>query len=202
MDLQRAYKGMDTSPGDLEKMLDRVMHGRLPSDHPMTRLHRILRINLILTVVITTAFMALAFITPEPLVLLLFSALLVFSVWSVMDSVRLLKGLGAGISCTNSLMTEMQRQSDLIQRWIRLQGRVALAVYPFSIAGGFIWGGIEGSGLDALTFLKAPWVAEMLTIIILVLVPVCYFAARGLSRWVFGRHLSALEQRIEELRTS
>jgi hypothetical protein len=201
MDLQRAYAAMDEPPGDLDTMLRKAMRGGSLSDHPMNKLYRVLRLNLIGTVLITLVFVALAFIVQEPLVLVLFSALLVFSAWSVVDGVRLLRGWGAGVSCTNSLLVEMQRQYDTIHRWMRLQMRVALAVYPFSIAGGFLWGGMEGSGLDALTFLQKPMVGVVLAVSIIVLVPVCYWAAKWLSKVAFGRHLAALRVRIEELRS-
>jgi hypothetical protein len=201
MDLQRAYQGMDTAPGELETMLDGVMHGRYPSDHPMTKLHRALRINLIWTVVITVGLLALLFIIPEPLILALFGVLLLFCLWAIVDGVRLLRSFDVAVSSSNSVLVEMQRQHDMIRRWMRVQERVALGVYPFSIAGGFTWGGMAGSGLDALSFLRTPAVGVVLAISILVLVPLCYYVTRWLSKLVFGRHLSALHQRIEELRS-
>lgn len=201
MNLERAYAAMDAAPGDLDAMLRSAMHGGSPSDHPMNKLYRALRLNLIWTVVITIGLVALLFIVPEPLVLTLFGVLLLFCVWAIMDGIRLLRGWGAGVSSTNSLLVEMQRQYDTINRWMRLQMRVALAVYPFSIAGGFLWGGMVGSGLDAITFLQKPFVGVLLAVCIIVLVPVCYWVAKLLSKVAFGRHLQALHGRIEELRS-
>ncbi len=200
MDMQRAYQGMDTAPGELETMLDGVVHGRYPSDHPMTKLHRALRINLVWTVVITVGLLALLFIIPEPLVLGLFGVLLLFCLWAIVDGMRLLRSFGVAVSGSNSVLVEMQRQHDMIRRWMRVQERVALGVYPFSIAGGFTWGCMAGSGLDALSFLRTPAVGVVLASCILVLVPLCYFVTKWLSKLVFGMHLSALQQRIEELR--
>jgi hypothetical protein len=165
----------------------------------MNKLYRALRLNLIWTVVITLGLVALLFIVPEPLVLALFVVLLLFCIWAIVDGIRLLRGWGSGVSSTNSLLVEMQRQYDTIHRWMRLQMRVALAVYPFSIAGGFLWGGMEGSGLDALTFLQKPMVGVVLAVSIMVLVPVCYWAAKWLSKVAFGRHLEALHARIRDL---
>lgn len=200
MDLQRAYQGMDTAPGELETMLDGVVQGRYPSDHPMTKLHRALRINLVWTVVITVGLLALLFIIPEPLALGLFGVLLLFCLWAIVDGMRLLRSFDVAVSSSNSVLVEMQRQHDMIRRWMRVQERVALGVYPFSIAGGFTWGGMVGSGLDALSFLRTPAVGVVLAICILVLVPLCYYVTKWLSKLVFGRHLSSLQQRIEELR--
>jgi hypothetical protein len=201
MDLQRAYQGMDTAPGELETMLDGVVRGRYASDHPMTKLYRALRINLVWTVVITVGLLALLFIIPEPLILALFCVLLLFCLWAIVDGLRLLRSFDVAVSSSNSVLVEMQRQHDMIRRWMRVQERVALGVYPFSIAGGFTWGGMVGSGLDALSFLRTPAVGVVLAICILVLVPLCYYVTRWLSKLVFGRHLSALQQRIGELRS-
>ena len=138
-------------------MLRSAIRGGSPSDHPMNKLYRALRLNLIWTVVITLGLVALLFIVPEPLVLALFGVLLIFCIWAIVDGVRLLRGWSAGVSSSNSLLVEMQRQYDAIRRWIRLQMRVALAVYPFSIAGGFLWGGMEGSGSTRSPSYRNPW---------------------------------------------
>ena len=86
----------------------------------------------------------------------------------------------------NRLLLEMQRQRDAIMRWMRQQMRVALFVYPFAIAGGFCWGGVEGSGTDLRTFMSKPAVLSLLLVVIAVLVPLCYFCSKWLFKLWFG----------------
>ena len=44
-------------------------------------------------------------------------------------------------------------------------------------------------------------VGVVLAVSIILLVPVCYWVAKWLSKLAFGRHLEALHARIEELRS-
>lgn len=155
--------------------------------------------NLILTVAITLMLATVMFVIEERVVSLCFAAILTYCLWATVDAIRLVRDRRSAVSPMNSLLLEMQRQRDAIMRWMRQQMRVALFVYPFAIAGGFCWGGIEGSGTDLRTFMSKPAVLSLLLVVIAVLVPLCYFCSKWLFKLWFGRHLEVLGARIREL---
>ena len=72
-------------------------------------------------------------------------------------------------------------------------------VYPIAIAGGFILGGVEGSGKSVEAFLYNPKILIFLGVTLLLLVPACYYGARWMYNYAYGKHLKNLKLSIDEL---
>ena len=63
----------------------------------------------------------------------------------------------------------------------------------------FILGGVEGSGKPVEVFLYNPKMLLVLGVTLLILVPLCYYGARWMFNYAYGKHLKKLKQLMDEL---
>jgi ABC-type nitrate/sulfonate/bicarbonate transport system permease component len=101
----------------------------------------------------------------------------------------------------DNVLTELKKQYDAFTEWKKQSLRVALFVYPFAAAGGFMLGGTIGSGKTIEVFMSNYWVLIALVISILVLVPLSYLLAKWMTKVAFGKFIDQLKERIDELET-
>lgn len=116
-----------------------------------------------------------------------------------MDTWKLYKKTNENITPSNSLKQELQKNYNGFKNWWKLQQKVGLFVYPIAAAGGFITGGFWGSGKSVDAFLYNPKMLTILLITVLVLVPICYFAANWMFNYAYGKHLKKLKMLIDDL---
>jgi hypothetical protein len=122
-----------------------------------------------------------------------------FNSWIIIDSWRLYKGINANITPGNNLRQELQRNYDSFQRWWQLQERVALFINPIAVVGAFMLGGVAGSGRSLSEFLYKTPVLIVLAVCIVVLVSACYYFARWMFIYAFGKQLKKLKALIDEM---
>ncbi|MEO5600975.1 MAG: hypothetical protein ABIR06_08615 [Cyclobacteriaceae bacterium] len=93
------------------------------------------------------------------------------------------------ISSPNSLREELQKNYTSFQKWWSIQLRASLFVFPIAVSGGFILGGVVGSGKTVEAFLYNPRMLLILGITMLVLCPLCYYGAKWMFNYSYGKHL-------------
>lgn len=183
-----------------EEMLDSLMRegnfSRLHSKHPLSKLRRTLWISIILAAVITLLYVPMIFLIPVWQVILSLIILVFYNLFIIKDSLKLYKKLPDAVIPDHSLKEELNMHYEGFMQWWRLQQRTSLFIYPVAATGGFIWGGMMGSGKPVEEFLYNPAMLSILGITLLVLVPLSYWFARILFQQMFGRHLKKLKQLI------
>ena len=117
----------------------------------------------------------------------------------MIDTWKLYKNTDENITPSNSLKQELQKNYNSFQSWWKLQQKAGLFVYPIAAAGGFILGGVEGSGKSVEVFLYNPMMIKILVVTVLMLVPICYYMAKWMFNYVYGKHLMKLKNLIDEL---
>lgn len=103
------------------------------------------------------------------------------------------------VSSDSSVLVELKRHYQSITDWLKTQQKVALLIYPISAAGGFMLGGALGSGKPVEIFMRMPSSLIALVIALIILVPACYYLAKWMFTYSFGKHLKALEENIKAL---
>jgi hypothetical protein len=98
-----------------------------------------------------------------------------------------------------NLKQQLERNYAALSRWRTLQLRASLVIYPVAVSGGFILGGVVGSGKPAEQFLYNPKIIVALAITVIVLTPVCYFLAKWMFKVAYGKHMISLKAIIDEL---
>lgn len=182
-----------------EQRLREATAAQHPSNHPLWKLRRAIRINLGFAVVITLGLLLLMTQLTDAIVLLCLLVVLAFNAWAILTTFRLYRSLPDHIPAAPGLLQVMRDHAHAIHHWMFAHRRVALFIYPVAATGGFLMGGAAGSGLSPAMLLERPTMWLFLLISLLVLVPLSHGLAGWLTRMAFGGHLDALRARIAEL---
>lgn len=199
MNIENTWQQSGGSDDALNKMLQTNDFSNLPSKLPLTKLKKNLLIGMIGAVLITAAYVVLFFFVSIWQVYVAFGILIFFNTWIAVDSWNLYKNIKVNVSATNSLKEELQKNYTGFQKWWRIQERLGLFVYPIAASGGFIIGGVLGSGKSVEEFLYNPRMLLILGVTILILVPICYYGARWMFNIAYGKHLKKLKELMDEL---
>ena len=199
MDLENLWRQNSGSDDALNKMFEQKDFSNMQSKLPLNKLKRNLVMGIVLAVLITVLYVAVIFYVGIWQVYVSLCTLSLFNIFIAYDSWKLYKSINVNISATNSLKEELQKNYNGFQRWWRIQERFGLFVYPIAAAGGFIMGGVLGSGKPVEAFLYNSKMLLILGATIAVLVPLCYYGARSMFNYAYGKHLAKLKARIDEL---
>ena len=199
MNIENTWQQSAGSDDALNKMLQTNEFSNLHSKLPLAKLKKNLLIGLILAILITAIYVVLIFFISIWQGHLAIVIAILFNIWVGLDTWKLYTNINANISATNSLKNELQKNYSGFQKWWRIQERLGLFVYPIAATGGFILGGVEGSGKPVEVFLYNPKMLLVLGVTLLILVPLCYYGARWMFNYAYGKHLKKLKQLMDEL---
>jgi glucan phosphoethanolaminetransferase (alkaline phosphatase superfamily) len=184
---------------DLVTLLQKPKLLNLASHHPLEKLKKNLLINIIWGSLICILYIFIIIHFQIWQVQLSISIVLLFSLWALYTAFLEYKKLNTNVSANTALLQEMKRHNESITTWLITQQKVALIIYPISAAGGFMLGGVIGSGKPVEAFMSKPFVIISLIITVIILVPICYYLAKWMCNYSFGKHLKALQQNIKDL---
>ena len=125
---------------------------------------------------------------------------LIFTLWVIYTTYQQYKLIDERVSGNNSLLEELQRHYHNINNWIQLQLKVALFIYPFSTTSGFMLGGYLGSHKTIEVFMAKPIVYISWFISTIVLTIATYYLAKWMVKITYGKHLTKLQENIEDLK--
>ncbi len=199
MDIENTWQQGGGSDDMLNKMLQQADFGNIQSNLPLRKLKRNLLIGMFWAALITFLYILLFFFIGLWQVYIALCVLIFFNTWIMIDSWKLYKKTNENVTPSNSLKEELQKNYTGFQNWWKLQQKAGLFVYPIAAAGGFILGGFWGSGKSVDAFLYNPRMITILIITVLVLVPICYYAAKWMFNYAYGNHLKKLKTLIDEL---
>jgi hypothetical protein len=197
-DLKQIWKDGGNSADMLEKILQSRSFKKASEKSPLSILKRNLAIHLVYAVIITLAYAFIIYYFPYWQVQACMLLLIVFNFWAMHTSYNLYKGINLNVSEYNVLQ-DLKYHYHAFTQWQKLSLRVALFVYPFALAGGFMLGGTIGSGKGVEEFMSKGPVLIALVISIIVLVPLSYLLAKWMTRVAFGKYVDQLKERIDEL---
>ncbi|MCX6208244.1 MAG: hypothetical protein NTZ59_01780 [Bacteroidetes bacterium] len=184
---------------DLVTLLQKPKLLNLVSHHPLEKLKKNLLINIIWGSLICILYIFIIIHFQIWQVQLSISIVLLFSLWALYTAFLEYKKLNTNVSANTALLQEMKRHNESITTWLITQQKVALIIYPISAAGGFMLVGVIGSGKPVEVFMSKPFVIISLIITVIILVPICYYLAKWMCNYSFGKHLKALQQNIKDL---
>lgn len=199
MDSENVWQQSGGSDDALNKLLQQSDFNNLHSKLPLNKLKKNLLIGITWAALITVAYIVLLFFVQLWQVYIALSVLIFFNIWIAIDSWKLYKNISVDITVANSLKEELQRNYNGFQRWWSLQQRASLFVYPIALTGGFILGGFLGSNKPVESFLYNSKMLSILGITILIVMPVCYYGAKWMFNYAYGKHLKKIKMFIDEL---
>lgn len=184
---------------DLSSLLRTSSFSKRPSHNPLEKIKKALVTNMIWAVIICIMYIAVIIYFHYWQVQLSIGIVLVSSLWALYTAYQQYKQIDSNVSAANPVLTELKRHHESITRWMNTQQRVFLFIYPVSTLGGFMLGGVLGSGKSVEYFMSKPFVQWALLICIVVMVPAAYYLAKWMFNYSFGKHLKALNENIKAL---
>lgn len=199
MDLESIWQQNSGGDEELNRLLEKGNFNQLPSRLPLKKLKNNLILGIILASGLTLGYIVLIFFITIWQVSLALGVMIVFNTLIMLDSWKLYQKTPSTIMPSNSLKEELTLHYASFRRWWSVQEKMGLFVYPIAVAGGFILGGASGSGEPVESFLYNGKMLAFLGITVLILVPICYFSARWMFHYAYGKHLKKLKAAIDEL---
>jgi hypothetical protein len=199
MNIENIWQQGSKNDDELNTLLTTSDFSKLQSRLPLKQLKLNLLIGIVWALLLSVGYMVVFFLFSIWQVYVSLCVLIVFNAIIILSSWRLYKKTPSVISTSNSLKEELSLHHDSFQQWWSVQQKFSLFVYPIAIAGGFILGGNLGSGKPVEEFLYNSKMLVALGITILVLVPLCYFGAKWMFNYAYGKHLKKLKSAIDEL---
>ncbi len=199
MDIENTWQQAGESDDMLNKMLQQTDFPNIQSQLPLKRLKKNLLTGIFWALLITLFYIALFFFIPLWQVHVALVVMISFNLLIMIDTWKLYKTTQENIAVNNSLKQELQKNYDGFQKWWKLQQKAGLFVYPIAATGGFIIGGVEGSGKTVEAFLYNPKMLIILAITLVVLVPVSHYTAKWMFNYAYGKHLKKLKNLMDEL---
>jgi hypothetical protein len=184
---------------DLSSLLKASRLSNISSQNPLEKIKRNLLINMAWGILISLLYVAAISYFRIWQVQLCLVVVLLFSLWALNTAYLQYKQINPAVSPVNPLLAELKRHHQSITNWMNTQQRVALFIYPVSALGGFMLGGVEGSGKPVSVFMSKPIVLIALLVALAVLVPACWFLTKWMFRYSFGKHMKTLKQNIDAL---
>jgi len=199
MDNKKKTEDLHFSDPVFEQFLQKEKLISRRNDTPLVKLKQMLLYNILLAVVVILVYFLLMRYVAIWQIKASLAVVIVFCLWCLYQSLKLYFALNTEIVVTNSVLAELKRHYNAFNRWMLLNQRAALFIYPFSVTAGFLLGGAVGSGKAVEDFIYKPYVIVALVICIAVLEPVSYYLARWLFKMLFGAQMNALKNTIAEL---
>lgn len=200
MNIEKNWNEINGNADDeLSSLLKETKLSKLSSSSPLEKIKGALVMNMIWVSAICIGYVFIIAYFHIWQVQVLMGIVLAFSLWGLYSAFIQHKKIKTTAAPGASLLHEMKRHYHSISRWMKLQERIGLFIYPFSAAGGFLFGGVLGSGKTVEAFMGRPSVYITLFITIAVLVPAGYFLAKWMFKKSFGKHLAALGENIKAL---
>jgi len=197
-DLNEIWGQDDTQKDVLQEMLQNKSFTKGSLHSPLAKLKKNLFIHIIYAVVITLGYAFViyyfSFWQVQACILLLIG----FNFWAMSSAYRLYKNVDLDLTHDN-VLTELKKHYFAFSDWQKQSMRVALFIYPFAGAGGFMLGGAIGSGKTPEAFMSDYRIMIALVITIVVLVPLAYWLSKWMYRVAFGTYIAQLKESIAEL---
>jgi hypothetical protein len=197
-DLNEIWGQDDTQKDVLQEMLQNKSFTKGSLHSPLAKLKKNLFIHIIYAVVITLGYAFViyyfSFWQVQACILLLIG----FNFWAMSSAYRLYKNVDPDLT-HDDVLTELKKHYFAFSDWQKQSMRVALFIYPFAGAGGFMLGGAIGSGKTPEAFMSDYRIMIALVITIVVLVPLAYWLSKWMYRVAFGTYIAQLKESIAEL---
>jgi len=185
--------------GDLlEQMLQNKTFRQANIQTPLAKLKRNLAIHIGYAAIITIGYALIIYYFAFWQVQACMYLLIIFNLWAMITSYKLYKNIDLNLTGTN-VLNELKKHYHAFMEWEKQSMRAGLMIYPFAAAGGFMLGGAVGSGKSPEVWLSDSRIMIIMAIVVMVLVPLGYLVAKGMTKVAFGRYVIQLRERINEL---
>ncbi|HTL08494.1 MAG TPA: hypothetical protein VL307_09570 [Chitinophagaceae bacterium] len=200
MTLTEQWKQLEAADTDLAEVLQPGFAKHISKD-PMLTIQRNLWYHSLMGIAIIVFYLFLLWEFPVWQVILCIGVVLLFTLWAVVKALLLRRQLLriAASHLQHSLLQQMRYHQMAMGGWMKVQQKAGLVMYPLGAAGGFMIGGSLGAGKSIDTILQNPTLQLIMLLVVLLLVPPCFYLAKWMCRKSFGQYLQQLNSNIAAL---
>jgi uncharacterized membrane protein YqjE len=198
MDIEQVWKGHQAETGGLPQLQNIGQLRSSNQNNPLKKMRKLLVQNIIAVTFCIAFYVAIIYFFSFWQIRVLIAITLIFTLWALATAWQFYRSVNETVSA-NNLLAELKRNRDALNSWMRIQMRVAVFVYPFSAAGGYLWGGVLGSGKNVSAFMSKPIAAWALIASIIILTPLGYLAGKWMFKKTFGKVITQLDENIASL---
>jgi hypothetical protein len=200
MSINEEWKNFESGQDELlSGMLAMPAIKSLPSKDPLALLKKNLVIHIVWAIVISIIYIIVCILFPVWQLILCFGIVFLFTCWSIIAAILLHRKINSAIPGRNTL-GEMEHYYSSIRKWMRVQEKVWLFIYPVSIIGGCMIGAVIASGKPVEEVIQNQAVIIATVIAVVVLVPFCSYLAKVMNRKSFGNYAEQLKNNIRALK--
>ncbi len=199
MSLEELWKDTGEGDNDLSSLIKPGL-SKFNSKDPLVKLKRNLLAGSVMGLLIASLYIFVMVKFPVWQVFLCIGIVFAFTAWASVKSFLLYREMCIPIP-DNNLLQELESHYDKIKKWMSNQQQVGLFIYPVSATGGFMIGGSVGAGKSITEVMQKPVMIPALLIALVVLVPLCYWLAKWMSKKAFGSYAEQLKRNIEMLKS-
>jgi uncharacterized membrane protein YqjE len=198
MDIEQVWKGHQAETGGLPQLQNIGQLRSSNQNNPLKKMRKLLVQNIIAVTFCIAFYVAIIYFFSFWQIRVLIAITLIFTLWALATAWQFYRSVNETVSA-NNLLAELKRNRDALNSWMRIHMRVAVLVYPFSAAGGYLWGGVLGSGKNVSAFMSKPIAAWALIASIIILTPLGYLAGKWMFKKTFGKVITQLDENIASL---
>ncbi|OAQ41589.1 hypothetical protein A5893_00280 [Pedobacter psychrophilus] len=198
MDLQKIWNDSEASTEKLPEINHIAQIKSNGLKNPLKRAKKTILTNLIWTIIIGLIYIPIIYYYRFWQIQLFIGITLIFNIWAGYTAFILYKSIDSNVSA-NNLLSELKRVVNTLNKWMNIQCKVALFIYPFSATGGYFLGGVIGSGKTVEELLTKPIIIYALIVCIVVLTPASYYLAKWMFKCSFGKVITQINVLIAEL---
>ena len=184
---------------DFSALLKKGGFNKLVSSNPAEKIRKNLLIHVGWAIIIALLYLYLIFAISYWQIQVILVIMILFSVWAIWTALQQYKKLENISLAASPLLTELKFQYGSLINWMKTQEKIGLFFYPLSAAGGFMLGGIKGSGKSLAVLLSHPAFVWTMIIAAVLAIPACFYLAKWMFKMSFGKLLNQMKRNIEHL---
>nr|WP_294947227.1 hypothetical protein [uncultured Mucilaginibacter sp.] len=198
MDMEQVWKGHQAETGGLPNLQNIGQLKPANQNSPLKKMKKLLAQNMVGVALCVCLYVAVISFFSFWEIRVLTGITLLFTLWALATAWQLYRSVNDNV-LANNLLAELKRNRDALGAWMRIQMRVAVFIYPFSAAGGYLWGGVLGSGKSVSVFMDKPIAVWILIACIIILTPLGYLVGKWMLKKTFGKVITQLDENIASL---
>jgi len=174
---------------------------KLNSKDPLIKMRQLLLWGSILGLLVAAVYVVIIAMFPLWQVTLCMGVVFIYTLWASFKSMVLFREMYSS-SLEHSLLEELESHYSKLKKWCSIQQEVAVFVYPASATGGFMLGGSAGSGKSIDELMHKPAMIIALLVTLAILVPICFYVTKWLTRKFVGKYIDQLGHNIDALKSN
>ncbi|OOQ58831.1 hypothetical protein [Mucilaginibacter pedocola] len=197
MDIEQIWKGHQPETAGLPEVQG-IAQLKPEQNSPLKRMKKLLIQNMVGVGICIGMYVCILYFFNYWQIRALIGITLLFTLWGLLSARQLYRSVDDDVLADN-LLAELKRNRNALNSWMRIQMRVSAIIYPFSAAGGYLWGGVFASGKDVTTFMDKPSAWWVLIACVIILPPLGYMAGKWMFNKSFGKVIAQLDTNIGNL---